>query len=148
MRAITPETQPTTTETPAPSFGADFEILREALAIAQRQQPHFGIRLTRAAEIVALCAIERGEAGWLVQSQSRPDRWHLVQQDAFGIRCLCEDAHRKGNPCKHALAVRLQALCEKLIARRASREQAEARWELTPLGEAALGDACPVAHIA
>ena len=154
MLAITPETQPTTTAIPTPTFGADFEILRDALAIAHRQQPQHGKRLDRAATIVAIRRIEPTEGGYLVESETEADHWYLVTGNAFGARCMCHDYQARGGLlCKHILATKLLALCERLAARRApeptplpQRAYTDAdRFVLTPQGEAALAALTPTA---
>ena len=135
MVAITPETQPTTTAVPTPTFSLD--ILREALAIAHRQQPQHGKRLDRAASILAIRRIEPTAGGFLVESETEADRWYLVSVDAFGPRCMCADYQARGGLlCKHLLAIRLLALCEKLAARRTP--------EPTPLPARTLGDHEPI----
>ncbi len=108
----TPEIQPST----VPTFGVN--ILREALARAHRQCPQHGARLDRAAAIVATRNIERTAGGWLVESEREPGRYYLVTQSAFGVACICQDYRNRGGLlCKHILATKLLALCERLAAR-------------------------------
>ena len=137
MVPVTPETQPTTTTIPAPTFGLD--ILRDALALAHRQQPQHGKRLDRAANIVAIRRIEPTEGGYLVESETEADRWYLMTVNAFGARCMCHDYEARGGLlCKHILATKLLALCERLAARRTP--------EPTPLPARTLGDDEPIPY--
>jgi hypothetical protein len=110
---------PSTNGTTVPTFGVN--ILREALAKAHRQAPEHGSRLDRAANIVALRNIERISGGWLVESEREPGSYYLVSQDGMGVRCICLDYRNRGGLlCKHILAVRLLALCEKLAAKQSN----------------------------
>ena len=137
MQPITPETQPTTTAIPAPTSGLD--TLREALSIAHRQQPQHGKRLDRAASIVAIRRIEATEGGFLVESETEADHWYLVTVNAFGARCMCHDYQARGGLlCKHILATKLFALCERLAARRLA--------EPKPLPARTLNDDEPVPY--
>lgn len=107
--SATPIAEPTT----VPTFGVN--VLRKALGCAHRQAPQHGARLDRAAAIVATRNIERTAGGWLVESERQPYTYYLVSEDAMGVRCICQDYRQRGGLlCKHILAVRLLALCERL----------------------------------
>lgn len=139
--AATPNAQST-----APTFS--LTTLRDALATMIAEHPERECRLNRAASIVALRTVERGlTAGWYVQSESDPSKWHWV----FEGRCRCPDAQYRGNPCKHALAVELYERCERrdaelqdpsndnLLVFQSLPNYTDAdRFELTPQGYAYL----------
>ncbi len=141
---------PSVNGTTVPTFGVN--VLRAALAKAHRHAPEHGARLDRAAAIVATRAIERIGGGWLVESEREPQRFYLVSQDGMGTKCMCADYRNRGGlACKHMLAVRLLALCERLAARAEAEEappiplptptldpDAPIPFELTPLADQAL----------
>jgi hypothetical protein len=123
--------------------------LRAVLAAFEAQ---YGARAVRAANIVACREIEQSaQSGlWFVQSETDPTNTYFVLYvPQFGIwTCNCKDCVQRGGPCKHALAVQMWQACER---REAERDAAQvpipfptraytddARFELTPLGEAAL----------
>jgi hypothetical protein len=107
-----------------PTFGVN--VLRAALAKAHRQAPEYGPRLDRAAAIIATRDIERVGGGWLVESEREPQCFYLVTQDGMGTKCMCPDYRQRGGlACKHMLAVRLLALCERLAARLEAEQASE-----------------------
>jgi hypothetical protein len=115
--------------------------LRAALTKAHKQAPEHGARLDRAAAIIATRAIERIGGGWLVESEREPQRFYLVSQDGMGVKCMCPDYRQRGGlACKHMLAVRLLALCERLAARL----EAEQATEPIPFPTPALDPDAPI----
>ncbi len=131
----------------APTFS--LATLREALAELRTEHPEREWRLIKAANIVAVRRIERGEgAGWWVQSECDPTKEYWVFED----RCTCQDYKQRGGPCKHALAVELYQRCERREAEEIDptalpgnpvpfpeRAYSDAdRFELTPPGYAIL----------
>jgi hypothetical protein len=79
-------------------------------------EPQYGPRAARAANIVAVRRIQLGDSGrvWWVQSETDPTHEYMVVPvPDFGLwSCTCHDFHRRGGPCKHALAVRVLQACE------------------------------------
>lgn len=70
-------------------------------------------RLGRAAAIVMTCTITANRDGWLVQSQSDPQRYYRV--DSAG--CSCADAWRApSGMCKHRLACALYAHVQEALS--------------------------------
>jgi hypothetical protein len=98
--------------------------LRRVLARGQQAHPELAARMQRAAEIVAFRKIApavNGQPGcfWVESSDGSTEYW--VRQDPRGNfrfdSCSCPDAQQRGSPCKHTIAVRLFAACERAESR-------------------------------
>lgn len=139
----------------APTF--TLATLRTVLAELTAQYPDREWRLVKAANIVAVRTIDRSPSGpgWWVESESEAGKFYLVLPVDGRDTCSCQDYQRRGGPCKHALAVELFTNCERRDAEQSdpTAEPAicanmvllpqraypnDARFELTPLGYAAL----------
>ena len=123
------------------------------LAECQEQHPEYGGRWHRAAMIIALRSISPALAdvtGWWVPSEHDPDKeYFVVLVGVANWTCTCPDYKQRGGPCKHALAVQLLQACEcrelgtNLTALPERSYSDDDRFELTPLGEAALAAEMP-----
>ncbi len=99
----------------APTFSLG--TIRSVLAEMQAEYPDRAWRLIKAASIVAVRDISPyAGIGWLVGSECDADKSYWVQPIDGQMTCDCEDAKRRGYPCKHALAVLLLQRCERAQA--------------------------------
>jgi hypothetical protein len=148
MDAISPA------QSTAPAFS--LATLRTVLAELTQEHPDREWRLVKAANIVAVRTIAPVYGiGWLVGSETDAGKSYWVQPVDGQATCDCMDFRQRGGPCKHALAVDLYTRCERrdaeqgdptvcgasganmvLLPQRAYPD--DARFELTPLGYAAL----------
>jgi hypothetical protein len=124
--SATPIAQPTT-------GSISLATLRAVLAKGQAAHPELAVRMQRAADIVAFRRISPavapenvGRCYWVESSDGSQEYW--VTQDARGDyrhdRCTCPDSQQRGSPCKHSIAVRLLAACERTESKRAPQRTA------------------------
>src|SRR4051794_32974635 len=115
--------------------------LRQALAELTAEQPERADRLQRAVATVVACDMERFtfRPGWHIQSVREPELYYAVVPFEGSLACSCPDALHRGNPCKHALAVRLYERAERLDAEQAAPPAQPIGYELTAAGFTALG---------
>jgi hypothetical protein len=69
--------------------------------------------MDRAATIVERGGVHFEAYGWSVDSECTAGQAYTVTADGA---CSCPDFARRGGPCKHAIAVQMQAACEALEA--------------------------------
>jgi hypothetical protein len=145
---------------PSTANGITPATLATVLARGIAAHPDMALRMDRAAVIVERGGVHVEAYGWSVGSECTEGKAYTVTADGA---CSCPDFARRGGPCKHAVAVQMQAACEALEAfgkapheRRVTRAlaagpvDADAEWaartapdaaipyELTPQGEAYL----------
>jgi hypothetical protein len=128
-----PTTNGTTAPVQLPALGLDafstlvLRLQREAPDAATRE------RIARGAAIVTTAGAiweTRTLGVYLIESCQQAGSYYEVTS----LRCTCQDATRRGLPCKHSHAITiLHAACAE-----ASYDRAQARWLLTPRGEALL----------
>ena len=87
------------------------ETLATVLARGIAAHPDMAVRMDRAAVIVERGGVQVEAYGWSVASECTPDKAYTVTAEGH---CSCPDAARRGGPCKHAIAVQMQAACEAL----------------------------------
>jgi hypothetical protein len=96
-------------------FGVN--VLREVLAKGQAAHPELACRMERAALVVIQRRIEPAVSGqpgcyWVEASDGSGEYWVTLDPRGYrGDRCSCPDATKRGNPCKHSIAVRLLQRC-------------------------------------
>jgi hypothetical protein len=129
-----PTTNVATTNSPVQLPALPLPAYRAIVATLQAAAPDNRDRIARGLNVLLTCDIfEASRTGeYLIQSCT--ERGTLYR--TTGLFCSCPDAQR-GHHCKHSAAVEiLHAACAE-----ASYDRAQARWLLTPRGEAALAAA-------
>jgi hypothetical protein len=152
------DTSPRTQDsTPAPSI--TLAALKVILAKGRAAHPDLAGRMDKAAHIIVARSITPtgDDAGsWWVESETGAYRWYLVVITPHGPWvCTCKDHSRRGDWCKHGLAVALLRRCQEAggptppptpILFPVERYSLDTRFELTTDGLAYLdGCAAPVA---
>src|SRR4051794_9229867 len=102
--------------------------------------PGAACRIARGAALVAAGAVERVYNVWLVTSASTHNRAYGVVRVGELLTCDCEDARRRGNPCKHGWAVAIFQAVERLDAEQSDPTVQPIGYALTPRGLVASTD--------
>ena len=107
MVAITPSTQPTTAT-------VALATLQTVLDGAQAQCPDLASRLDKAAHILATgrVAADANPRIWWVRSETTATTYAVTMVRGQAWHCTCPDHKRRGDWCKHGLAVALLKRCQ------------------------------------
>jgi hypothetical protein len=95
----------------APTFSP--ATIATVLARGIAAHPDMALRMDRAATIVERGGVQVEPYGWSVASECTEGKAYTVTPDGA---CSCPDFARRGGPCKHAVAVQMQAACVALDA--------------------------------
>lgn len=84
--------------------------IMHAAASAKRRHPQLASRIDKAAELLAAGGLQLDAVAW---ERCQLPRWKVASQSGRGAyvivngHCPCEDSHRHGANCKHAIALHL-----------------------------------------
>jgi hypothetical protein len=107
----------TLTQPQSSTAGIAVDPLRTAVATLTAAHPTAACRIERAARLVTAAAVTPIYGiGYLVASESEPERSYWVQRVNDVLTCECPDYRNRGANCKHGWAAILFAACERLDA--------------------------------